>query len=72
MSRPSRTRAAWVFCAMLSLGFGTHTSAQVAMHREVPRGEVTGLEMGIEGSLVATPGAALALVGHPLRGRPSS
>jgi hypothetical protein len=32
-------------------------SAQVAMHREVPRGEVTGLEMGIEGSLVATPGA---------------
>lgn len=31
--------------------------AQVAMHREVPRGDVTGLEMGIEGSLVATPGA---------------
>jgi hypothetical protein len=31
-------------------------SAQVAMHREVPRGEVTGLEMGIEGSLRATPG----------------
>jgi hypothetical protein len=32
-------------------------AAQVAMHREVPRGDVTGLEMGIEGSLVATPGA---------------
>ncbi|MBN8617124.1 MAG: hypothetical protein J0L92_41480, partial [Deltaproteobacteria bacterium] len=59
MSRPSRMRAAWAFCVMLSLGLGTHTSAQVAMHREVPRGEVTGLEMGIEGSLVATPGAPL-------------
>ncbi len=32
-------------------------SAQVAMHREVPRGDVTGLEMGIEGTLEATPGA---------------
>jgi hypothetical protein len=30
--------------------------AQVAMHREVPRGEVTGLEMGIDGSLRVMPG----------------
>ncbi|MFO0710217.1 MAG: hypothetical protein U0353_10280 [Sandaracinus sp.] len=55
-------RAVWVVSlacvgAALVAPWTGAASAQVAMHREVPRGEVTGLEMGIEGSLEATPGA---------------
>lgn len=47
--------------AIVSLLLLSVTSAAHAQEtrRRVPRGEVTGLEMGIDGALTATPGAAL-------------
>ncbi len=47
------------FLATLALALlvaAPHASAQTFARRRVDAGEVTGLEMGIEGSLSATPG----------------
>ncbi|MGE3631344.1 MAG: hypothetical protein AB7P00_15670, partial [Sandaracinaceae bacterium] len=39
-----------------ALGSAPHASAQTATRRDVPSGDVSGLEMGIEGSLSGVPG----------------
>jgi hypothetical protein len=44
---------------LLLLSLAAPASAQTFTRRRVPAGEVTGLEMGIEGSLVAIPGGHL-------------
>lgn len=53
-------RSSW--SALLVAGFWLGTTplvAQVIAHREVPRGEVTGLEMAIDGHLEVVPGGRL-------------
>jgi hypothetical protein len=45
--------------AASSFGSSAPLTAQVVAHREVPRGEVTGLEMAIDGHLEAIPGGRL-------------
>lgn len=44
---------------LLALLAALPAQAQTTMHREVPKGEVTGLEMGIEGALRVTRGGRL-------------
>ncbi len=51
--------AGFTLALALALLSSTRADAQTATHREVPRGEVSGLELGIDGSLVVAPGRPL-------------
>ncbi len=52
-------KAAMILLALLGFSAAVPAQAQTSMHREVPAGEVTGLEMGIEGALRVTHGGRL-------------
>lgn len=52
-------KAARILLALLGFFTALPAQAQISMHREVPAGEVTGLEMGIDGALRVTHGGRL-------------
>ncbi len=49
----------WLSAACFVLLAATGAGAQTSMRQEVPQGDVTGLEMGVEGSLRVAPGGRL-------------